>query len=49
MNYQEIKPKGFLKNFIQCFWFYKTTNNPIKHTILPDGYFDLIIEFEDDV
>ncbi len=49
MNYQEIKPTGFLKNFIQCFWFYKTTNKPIQHTILPDGYFDLIIEFEDNV
>ncbi len=49
MQYKEIKPKGFLNNFIQCFWCYKTTNKAIQHTILPDGYFDLIAEFEDDV
>ncbi len=47
MEYREIKPKGFLQNFIQCFWFYKTTDKAIQHTILPDGYFDLIAEFED--
>ncbi len=49
MIYQEIKPKGFLNNFIQCFWYYKTTEKAIQHTILPDGYFDLIAEFEDEV
>ncbi|PIF05446.1 MAG: AraC family transcriptional regulator [Draconibacterium sp.] len=49
MEYKEIKPKGFLQNFIQCFWFYQTTDKPIQHTILPDGYFDLIAEFEDDI
>ncbi len=49
MYYKESKPKGFLKNFIQCFWYYKTTEEGIQHTILPDGYFDLIAEFEDDV
>ncbi len=48
MIYKEIKPNGFLQNFIQCFWYYKTTDKAIKHTILPDGYFDLIAEFEDD-
>ncbi len=49
MKYKEIKPKGFLQNFIQCFWFYKTTDKAIHHTILPDGYFDLIAEFENDM
>ncbi len=49
MQYREIKAEGFLSNFIQCFWTYQTTNEPIKHTILPDGYFDLIAEFEDDI
>ncbi len=48
MQYKEIKPKGFLQHFIQCFWFYKTIDKAITHTILPDGYFDLIAEFEDD-
>ncbi|PID62427.1 MAG: AraC family transcriptional regulator [Ignavibacteriae bacterium] len=49
MNYKEIKPCGFLQNFIQCFWCYKTADLEIKHTILPDGYFDLIAEFENDI
>ncbi len=49
MYYKESKPKGFLENFIQCFWYYKTSEKGIQHTILPDGYFDLIAEFEDDV
>lgn len=49
MNYREIKPDGFLKNFVQCFWYYETTDEEIQHTILPDGYFDLIAEFENEV
>jgi len=49
MNYKEIKPDGFLANFVQCFWYYETTNTETHHTILPDGYFDLIGEFENDV
>ncbi len=49
MQHKEIKPKGFLQNFIQSFWFHKTTDDAIQHTILPDGCFDLIAEFEDDV
>ncbi len=49
MKYKEIKPNGFLQNFIQCFWFHKTTDKAIQHTILPDGYFDLLIEFENDI
>ncbi len=48
-QYKEIKPKGFLQHFIQCFWCYKTMDKAIRHTILPDGYFDLIVEFKDDV
>jgi AraC-like DNA-binding protein len=49
MKYREIKPNGFLKNFVQCFWYYETTDKDIQHTILPDGYFDLIAEFENEV
>ncbi|MEN2412937.1 AraC family transcriptional regulator [Flavobacterium mesophilum] len=49
MNYKEIKPDGFLANFVQCFWYYETTDAETHHTILPDGYFDLIGEFENDV
>ncbi|WPO77185.1 DUF6597 domain-containing transcriptional factor [Flavobacterium sp. KACC 22761] len=49
MNYKEIKPAGFLTNFVQCFWYYETTDLEVEHTILPDGYFDLIAKFENDV
>ncbi len=49
MEHIEIPPNGFLQNFIQCFWSHKTTDKPILHTILPDGYFDLIAEFEDGI
>ena len=46
MKYKEIKPQESLKNFVQCFWYYETAGKGIEHTILPDGYLDLIAEFE---
>lgn len=49
MKYREIKPDGFLNNFIQCFWEYETIDYEQNHTILPDGYFDLIAIFENNV
>ncbi len=49
MKYKEIKPNGFLQHFIQCFWNYETSDKPIQHTILPDGHFDLIAEFENTI
>ena len=49
MKYREIEPNGFLNNFVQCFWYYQTTNTEVQHTILPDGYFDLIAEFENEI
>lgn len=45
MNYSEIKPNGFLTNFIHSFWQYKTGETEFEHTIIPDGYFDLIARF----
>ena len=48
MRYREIEPNGFLNNFVKCFWYYETTDTEIQHTILPDGYFDLIAEFENE-
>ena len=48
MKYREIKPNGFLKHFIHSFWEYETSETDFEHTIIPDGYFDLIAEFEDD-
>lgn len=49
MKYREIKPSGFLTNFIHSFWEYETCEAEIEHTIIPDGYFDLIAEFENEV
>ena len=46
MSYKEIKPTGILSNFVQSFWYYETSETAVNHTILPDGYFDLIVEFE---
>jgi AraC-like DNA-binding protein len=46
MVYRELKVNEFLSNFIQCFWEYENTGAEIEHTILPDGYFDLIAEYE---
>lgn len=49
MRYREIEPNGFLNNFVKCFWYYETTDTEIQHTILPDGHFDLIAEFENEI
>jgi AraC-like DNA-binding protein len=49
MKYREIKPHGFLTNFVQCFWEYENSDKKTEHTILPDGYFDLIAEFENEI
>lgn len=49
MKYREIRPNGFLGNFVQCFWEYSNSYKQTEHTILPDGYFDLIIEFENEI
>ena len=48
MKYREIKPSGFLTNFLHSFWEYETEGADYEHTIIPDGYFDLIAEFEND-
>ncbi len=46
MKYQEKKIEGFLSNFIKCFWQYENAQNDAEYSILPDGYFDFIFEFE---
>ena len=48
MKYREIKASGFLTNFFNCFWEYQAPENDVEYTIIPDGYFDLIAEFEND-
>ncbi|WP_268849365.1 helix-turn-helix domain-containing protein [Flavobacterium aestivum] len=49
MKYKEHKPNGYIDNFVQCFWEYENADTEILHTILPDGYFDLIAEFDNDI
>lgn len=46
MEYREIKTKDFLSNFVKCFWLYNNPLEDTEHTILPDGYFDLIFEID---
>lgn len=46
MKYEEIKTDGYLSNFVKCFWTSETLTKSLEHTILPDGYFDLIVEIK---
>ncbi len=48
MEYREIQPEGILKHFIECFWYYENDDSDVVHTIMPDGYFDLLIVFVDE-
>lgn len=49
MKYNEVKPSGFLTNFIESLWEYETFETDCVHTIIPDGCFDLIAEFENGI
>lgn len=47
MNYQEIQPDKLLTDFVRRFWrFDNLTSDTLNYTILPDGYFDLIIRIK---
>src|SRR5471030_2088930 len=46
-NYEEIYPDGNLSVFVKHFWHSHNPGEDIIYTILPDGYFDLIVEIED--
>jgi AraC-like DNA-binding protein len=46
MVYIEKKMSGNLSLFIQSFWTSETFDEVVENTILPDGYFDLIIQIE---
>jgi hypothetical protein len=48
MTYSETKISGNLSPFIQSFWTSETKDETIENTILPDGYFDLIVQVEND-
>jgi AraC-like DNA-binding protein len=45
MNYQELQADNLLTHFVRRFWrFENTSSDTLNYTILPDGYFDLIIK-----
>jgi AraC-like DNA-binding protein len=44
MKYEEIKTGEELTDFVKCFWASETLTKKSIFTILPDGYFDLIVE-----
>ena len=46
MKYEEVNTEGHLSNFKKCFWTSETSQQSIEHTILPNGYFDLIVEIK---
>jgi AraC-like DNA-binding protein len=48
MAYREIKLEGFLSNFIKCLWTSQTFEETVENTILPDGYFDLILKLKNE-
>ncbi len=48
MKYEEKKTGGYLSNFVKCFWTSETTTQSVEYTILPNGYFDLIVEIKND-
>jgi AraC-like DNA-binding protein len=46
MIYAEKEPAARLANFVKCFWFSDSEETEGMHTVLPDGYFDLLYHFE---
>jgi hypothetical protein len=46
MRYEEFKTEGYLSNFVKCYWTSETLTESAEYTILPDGFFDLIIEIK---
>ncbi len=46
MNYRERHTKGFISNFVKCFWEFETFEEECNYEILSDGFFDLIFEIK---
>jgi hypothetical protein len=46
LNYEEFAPESGLVDFVKYFWHSKPMQESV-YTILPDGYFDLIVQLED--
>ncbi len=50
MIYTEFQPDTLLNDFVKCYWcFDNTKNQQLDFTILPDGCFDLIISFDNNL
>lgn len=48
MSYREKHTKGFISNFIKSFWSFENTERECSYEILPDGFFDLIFEVQNE-
>lgn len=46
MEYTEIAPSDEISSFVKCFWVYEGNNQNLRHTIFPNGYFELFMIFE---
>lgn len=46
MIYLENEITGELSHFVKCFWMSDSEEGEGKHTVLPDGYFDLLYKFD---
>ncbi|MHA4811132.1 DUF6597 domain-containing transcriptional factor [Flavitalea flava] len=47
LDYQEIYPDERLQPFVKHFWRTHNRGTDITYTVLPDGYFDLIVEMQE--
>jgi AraC-like DNA-binding protein len=47
MIYLENEISGELSSFVKCFWMSDSEEEEGTHTVLPDGYFDLLYQFND--
>jgi AraC-like DNA-binding protein len=47
MTYSQQEPNDFLKQYIGCFWWLDNDSSEnLNYTILPDGFFDVIVRFD---
>ena len=48
MGYQEKNVDGFISNFVKSFWEFNNNGAKCYYEILPDGYFDLIFQIQNE-
>lgn len=49
MNYRQEQPDERLKEHVRCYWCLENlTEEILRHTIMPDGFFDLLICYQND-